>query len=129
MNTRASLLSLFAALAACATAPQGKRVEAAAAHDPRPLVEALVQKHGEASRTRAERGVKQVIALWRDDDGDGKALQKPISPGTTYGCTISSPPEASGRSSAICACSAIGTCATRSRLNMPRARPGWSGSG
>ncbi len=38
------------------------------------LVAALVQKHGEASRARAERGVKQVLALWRPQDGDLRAF-------------------------------------------------------
>ena len=41
------------------------------------LVAALVQRHGEASRARAERGVKQVTAYWRPEDGDlrGFALE------------------------------------------------------
>jgi hypothetical protein len=39
------------------------------------LVEALVQKHGEAARQRAVRGVHQVAAYWRPDDGDGDALR------------------------------------------------------
>jgi hypothetical protein len=42
-----------------------------------PLVEALVAKHGEAQRARAEQGVRQVLAFWRlgpDGDGDEKAL-------------------------------------------------------
>jgi hypothetical protein len=30
----------------------------------------LVERHGEAARPRIERGVDQVAALWRDEDGD-----------------------------------------------------------
>src|SRR5215813_10741919 len=39
------------------------------------LVETLVRQHGEAVRGRAERGVKQVTAFWRTEDGDAAALQ------------------------------------------------------
>jgi hypothetical protein len=42
-----------------------------------PLVEALVAKHGEAQRVRAQQGVRQVLAFWRfgpAGDGDEKAL-------------------------------------------------------
>ena len=39
------------------------------------LVQALVQKHGEGSRARAGRGVKQVAAFWRSEDGDAAALR------------------------------------------------------
>src|SRR5438105_11518834 len=39
------------------------------------LVASLVRKHGEASRVRAERGVRQVSAYWRADDGDAGALR------------------------------------------------------
>ncbi len=47
------------------------------------LVAALVQKHGEASRARAERGVKQVRAYWRPEDGDlrGFALESFVADG------------------------------------------------
>ena len=31
---------------------------------------ALIAKHGEAQRARIERGVSQVAALWRAEDGD-----------------------------------------------------------
>jgi hypothetical protein len=34
----------------------------------------LVAKHGEAQRARVERGVRQVLSLWRAEDGDAKAL-------------------------------------------------------
>ena len=39
------------------------------------LVETLVRLHGEPVRARAERGVKQVTAFWRAEDGDAAALQ------------------------------------------------------
>src|SRR5438876_2126074 len=39
------------------------------------LVAALVRKHGEPSRARAERGIRQVSAYWRADDGDAAALR------------------------------------------------------
>ena len=35
----------------------------------------LVQKHGEAARPRAERGVRQVAAFWRKEDGDAATLR------------------------------------------------------
>lgn len=34
------------------------------------LTSELTSKHGEAQRARIERGVEQVAALWRDEDGD-----------------------------------------------------------
>jgi hypothetical protein len=37
---------------------------------------ALVGKHGEAARARIERGVDQVVALWRKSDGDEAAFLK-----------------------------------------------------
>src|SRR4029078_4133424 len=40
------------------------------------LVETLVRAHGEAARPRAERGVKQVTAFWRAEDGDAAALKR-----------------------------------------------------
>jgi len=40
------------------------------------LVEALVRLHGEGARPRAERGVKQVLAFWRAEDGDAKAREQ-----------------------------------------------------
>jgi hypothetical protein len=40
------------------------------------LVESLVRLHGEAVRARAERGVKQVTAFWRAEDGDAAAVQR-----------------------------------------------------
>ena len=39
------------------------------------LLAELVQKHGAASRARAERGLRQVAAYWRAEDGDAAALR------------------------------------------------------
>ena len=36
----------------------------------------LVATHGEAVRSRAERGVKQVASLWREEDGDAAAFEQ-----------------------------------------------------
>src|SRR5919201_762632 len=54
------------------SAPAGAksaRIEA----DQSGLVAALVRKHGEPSRARAERGVRQVSAYWRAGGGDAAA--------------------------------------------------------
>ena len=40
------------------------------------LVESLVRLHGEGARPRAERGVKQVLAFWRAEDGDAAAREQ-----------------------------------------------------
>jgi len=45
---------------------------------PAPLVEALVAKYGEGQRARAEQGIHQVLAFWRqgpNGDGDGSSLK------------------------------------------------------
>src|SRR3954466_1425255 len=80
-------LLVLAALAACKTSsdvsrpPAEKPASASPAMSARidleqpALVSALVQKHGEAARARAERGVRQVAAFWRAEDGDEKALR------------------------------------------------------
>jgi len=54
-----------------AEAAPSKSVQA----DQAALVAAVVQKHGEAARPRAERGVKQVAAYWRAEDGDAAGLK------------------------------------------------------
>ncbi|MBU8897107.1 hypothetical protein KRR26_15930 [Corallococcus sp. M34] len=85
--SRARLLPLLAALGCATTSP----VPAAPAPSPSPSREAapvpppaasapqldlsalkaeLVAKHGEAQRVRIERGLTQVAALWRPEDGD-----------------------------------------------------------
>ena len=38
-------------------------------------IAALVAAHGEAVRPRAERGVRQVAKLWREEDGDATAFE------------------------------------------------------
>lgn len=43
---------------------------AAAPMNTKPIEDALLKEHGEAQRARIERGVKQVAALWRKEDGD-----------------------------------------------------------
>lgn len=65
-------------LLACQTpaaALQPAEPPAAPAADTAAVVAALVQKHGEGSRARAERGVKQVAAYWRAGDGDAKEMR------------------------------------------------------
>jgi len=41
--------------------------------DDRELVDLLLKKHGEAQRARIERGLTQVAAMWRPQDGDDRA--------------------------------------------------------
>src|SRR5437899_6458364 len=59
-----------ASLQATPAAAKSARIEV----DQAGLVAALVRKHGEPSRARAERGIRQVSAYWRADDGDAAAL-------------------------------------------------------
>src|SRR6266436_7066258 len=83
MRFRAVSLALAAALAAavaCKTTAGGDRPtpslkSARIEIDQTALVGTLVQKHGEASRPRAERGVRQVAAFWRKEDGDAATLR------------------------------------------------------
>jgi len=56
-------------LAANAKAPIG--LESAAQRS----IAALVAAHGETARPRAERGVRQVAKLWREEDGDAAAFE------------------------------------------------------
>ena len=81
----APLVVVLLALAGCAVAAPIEKPAAAAPVERSPaatgerppageLVAALVRKHGEASRARVERGVKQVLALWRPQDGDVHAF-------------------------------------------------------
>ena len=60
-----------ASVQATPAAAKSARIEA----DQAGLVAALVRKHGEPSRARAERGIRQVSAYWRADDGDAPALR------------------------------------------------------
>jgi hypothetical protein len=67
----ALLASSVSAEPALATKPQAMALPGA------PLVEALVAKYGEGQRSRAEVGVRQVLAFWRpgsDADGDAAGL-------------------------------------------------------
>src|SRR6266446_8831828 len=59
---------------AAAAPPAAEASSARIAIDQAGLVSALVQKHGEDVRPRAERGVRQVAAYWRKEDGDAGAL-------------------------------------------------------
>jgi hypothetical protein len=63
------VLAAPVALAANAKEPAG--LESAAQRS----VAALVAAHGEAARPRAERGVRQVAKLWREEDGDAAAFE------------------------------------------------------
>src|SRR4051794_17902297 len=60
-----------AAPAATPAAAKSARIEV----DQPGLVNALVQKQGEGARARADRGVRQVAAFWRAEDGDAAALR------------------------------------------------------
>ena len=71
-----ALLLLFACKTPAASSTKSPAEEGQRSQPDGPaLVAALVQKHGEASRARAERGVKQVAASWRPEDGDAAALR------------------------------------------------------
>lgn len=84
MHRRSLLLLATLPLLACTggrTQPQEASTAAtpaspakAAPADPKPAIEALVAKHGEAQREAITRGVKQVAALWRPTDGDLEAF-------------------------------------------------------
>ena len=73
------LTFLLAAAAACSTANKAGTATPSRSGrldiDQPALVSALVQKHGEAARARAEAGVRQVAAYWRAQDGDAAALR------------------------------------------------------
>jgi len=73
------LALVLAAMVSCRTPNPGSSSSSKSARiqvDPAPLVAAVVQKHGEAARPRAERGVRQVAAFWRAEDGDAAALRE-----------------------------------------------------
>src|SRR5437870_9713929 len=83
---RCSALVLTAVAApACKTASPGGPAPAVSSArievDSAGLVAALVQKHGQSSRDRAERGVRQLVAYWRPQDGDGAALRAFVEQG------------------------------------------------
>jgi hypothetical protein len=62
---------LGAPVALAANAKSHTGLESAA---PRSIA-ALVAAHGETARPRAERGVRQVAKLWREEDGDAAAFE------------------------------------------------------
>ena len=64
MIATAALLIVLATPGTVTAAPAPLRASADRA------VQALLQRHGEAERARIERGVSQVAAAWRADDGD-----------------------------------------------------------
>src|SRR5256886_12847608 len=77
---RCSALVLTAVAApACKTASPGGPASAASSArievDSAGLVAALVEKPGQSSRDRAERGVRQVATYWRGQDGDAATLR------------------------------------------------------
>src|SRR5258708_37588805 len=55
--------------------PPAAAAEKAPAIDQAAVVSALAQKFGEPARARAERGVRQVAAYWRAEDGGAAALE------------------------------------------------------
>jgi hypothetical protein len=73
------LIAVAAAAPGCKTASPGGPASAASSDrievDSAGLVAVLVQKHGQSSRDRAERGVSQVTAYWRGRDGDAATLR------------------------------------------------------
>jgi hypothetical protein len=54
--------------------PTETPVAVAAKFDPKPAIDKLVAKHGDAQRERIERGVAQAASLWRAEDGDTAAF-------------------------------------------------------
>src|SRR5258705_2679595 len=66
------LALVLAAMVSCRTPNPGSSSSSKSARiqvDPAPLVAAVVQKHGEAARPPAQRGVRQVAAFWRAGGG------------------------------------------------------------
>lgn len=77
-NVEAITLTL---LLGCSSVPAPKEestpMKATAAKvDTKAIVEVLVAAHGDGARVRARRGVEQVAALWRTEDGDLAAFAK-----------------------------------------------------
>jgi hypothetical protein len=69
MSANAALLALLLTSSANPAPPPTLRAAATRA------VRALVERHGEAARPRAERGVAQAAAFWRPADGDARAFE------------------------------------------------------
>lgn len=74
MRNRLLVMSVLLAQLAAATATAAEPAGAAAGAVAAPLESELVAKYGESQRERAHRGIAQVAALWRQQDGDAKAL-------------------------------------------------------
>src|SRR5260370_19345668 len=72
---RIALVGLVLAVACKTPVAAEKPPDAAPKLEAGAIAAGLVEKHGEASRARAERGVKQVAAYWRAEDGDAAALK------------------------------------------------------
>ena len=77
-----ALIALTLAAVLAAPTPVGATTTAPAAVRPAwldssvaRLQSELVASHGEAERTRAERGLRQVAGLWREEDGDAAAFE------------------------------------------------------
>ncbi|MFN2546974.1 MAG: hypothetical protein ABR567_06060 [Myxococcales bacterium] len=72
-----TIVSIAILASACATPSAAEKPTQAADKpvDQSALVAGIVQKHGESARARAGRGVKQVVAFWRAQDGDATALK------------------------------------------------------
>ncbi|HET7752683.1 MAG TPA: hypothetical protein VFK85_02135 [Anaeromyxobacteraceae bacterium] len=69
-------LAALTIAAAPTSAPRpAPRGDAALARAGARATAALVEKHGAAQRPRIDRGVAQVLAYWRAEDGDAAALQ------------------------------------------------------
>src|SRR5437868_10734971 len=64
------LLVLVACKTPAAAAAEKPADSAAPKIDQSAVVSMLIKKHGEPARARAERGVRQVAAYWRAQDGD-----------------------------------------------------------
>jgi hypothetical protein len=67
-------LAFAIAAASPAASPTPTTTAAAASANHKKLVDELVTKHGNNHRKRIEQGVKQVMGLWRDSDGDAAAF-------------------------------------------------------
>src|SRR5437867_12051399 len=92
----AALVASLVAATGCKTTGSDKPAASAAAGpaaaksarievDQAGLVAALVRKHGEPSRARAERGIRQVSAYWPAGDGGQGALRNLVEDGFRAG--------------------------------------------
>ncbi|HLL53782.1 MAG TPA: hypothetical protein VK447_09565 [Myxococcaceae bacterium] len=70
------LASPVLAAAGAAPAPKGGQVKADSKAEAKALKAELLSKHGEAHKARIDRGIDQVAALWRPEDGDLAAFAR-----------------------------------------------------